>query len=376
MKHRLYIIIPTVLFALILSAGCGNQNQAEKAEIIDSIPEKVNESKILRQFFDKTGHIINQKNIPAMVSADDVFTNKHNYHLIDIRTHSAYVKGHIDGAVNVKKEDLFDYMKFRISASNFDKIVFICYTNQSASYVAMMFRLLGYGNVYSMKYGMSACDRATAETKWWKNVSNKYASALETESNPKNKKSKYPKIMTGKKNAYEILEARVKLLLKKSKFTVKADDVFANPEKYYIVNYWPEEYYLKGHIPGAVQYTPKKSLIPQTKLSTLPINKPIALYCYTGQHAAFVVAYLQVLGYEAYSVSYAANGFMHNKLISSGIGHAYDRNKHFKSYPLVEGELPSLKVNDPTMQTETLNEPEILKPVIKKKQTEDEEGGC
>jgi len=365
-----------LIIGFIILSGCNKNDVSERTEIIDTLSGSTNESDILLTFLENSGNFINDSKIPTMVSVEDVFKNLKNYLIIDIRSKSAYINGHIEGAINVERSELFEYMKSKVTASNYDKIVFVCYTNQSASYVTMMFRLLGYGNAYSMKYGMSSCDRSTAEKKWWKNISSKYVSQLETQSNKKNKKSKkYPKIKTGETNAYKILESQVKRFLNK-KFTVKTEEVFSNPDKYYIINYWPEDHYNTGHIPGAVQYTPKKSLVRMTHLSTLPLKKPIVVYCYTGQHAAFVTAYLNILGYDAYSLSYAANGFMHSKLISSGIGHAYDKSKHFNEYPLVKGEFPTnhKEASGNTLENEAIEDHTLVVPILKN--NTEEEGGC
>ena len=374
MKNITYILLSFAISFSILFSSCGSGGLKKVKELSDSTSVIANESDALFTLLEKSGNFINQKKIPTMLPVGKVTAGKKNFHIIDIRKHKDYVEGHLDGAVNVSLEELFDYMKNKISASTYEKIVFVCYSNHKASYAAMMFRLLGYDNVYSVKWGMSACNKATAEKKWMKNISNEFASKLETKGNPKGAKGNYPTIKTGAKTAYGILEARVKELLKKHNFKVKAKDVFADPSKYYIINYWKLADYAKGHIPGAVQYNPKKSLTRNSELSTLPTDKPIAVYCFTGQHAAFVTAYLQVLGYDAYVIPYSANGFMHNALNSLKIGHAYDAKKHFKQLPLVKGELPSIIVEE--QQANDSEEEDNTAPIIIKKDEKEEEGGC
>ena len=63
-----------------------------------------------------------------------------------------------------------------------------------------------------------------------------------------------------------------------------------------------DQYTDPGHIPGAIQYTPKESLMLEEDLKTLPIDKQIVVYEYAGMTSAFVVAYLRVLGYDAKSI--------------------------------------------------------------------------
>ncbi len=322
---------------------------------------------------EQSGNFINQKRIPTLVSAEKVKANLKKYLVIDVRRHNDYVAGHIDGAVNVAPADLISYMKKNVAAGTYDKIVTVCYAGHRAAFSAMMLQMLGYSNVYSMKWGMSSWDINTAKNKWLKRISDKYASKLEIKDNPKLPKTKLPEIKTGETLGYDILEARADTVLKRLKFEIGVDKVMENPDDYYIINYWPEYNYQKGHLPGAVQYTPKQSLIPEADLLTLPTDKKIVVYCYTGQHASFVAAYLQVLGYDAYALTYGANSFMHSKLTGLKIGHAFTK-ADIMNYPMVQGELPSIKKAGQANDTEQEDNTPV--PVIKKKPKKEEEGGC
>jgi rhodanese-related sulfurtransferase len=365
------ILIPTVFFW----SSCKDKNVDDK---VNKNNTSVNETEILLSFFEQTGNLINHEDMPFMVSVDDVHENLNKYLVIDIRNKEDYINGHIDGAINVEKKKLFSYMTDSVNASAFEKIVLVCYINHSASYAAMMLRLAGYGNVFSMRYGMSACDPAVAQNKWWKAISNQFAGILETKDNPKPEKGNLPQLNTGESRPYKILTKRLIYLFDRFNFVIDAKEVFQNPQNYFIICYWPADHYYKGHIPGAFQYTPKESLTQNAELSTLPIDKPIVVYDYTGQHASFVTAYLQILGYDAYTLHYGANSFMHDKLISLGIGNAYNKTEHFKPYPLVKGEKPSLKeevintVNNPGNE----NNSNPVVPVIKKKDKNKSTGGC
>jgi len=59
----------------------------------------------------------------------------------------------------------------------------------------------------------------------------------------------------------------------------------------YIVSVRKPEHYAAGHIPGAVN-------VKFGELSTLPKDKDILVYCYTGQSASFAAAVLGMLGYD------------------------------------------------------------------------------
>ena len=80
------------------------------------------------------------------------------------------------------------------------------------------------------------------------------------------------------------------------------------------IDYNGADRYAKGHIPQAVQYDPNGSLSSTTDLLTIPTDKRVLVYGPTGQETAYVVAYLNVLGYNAGNLAYGANSFMHKTL--------------------------------------------------------------
>ncbi|MCF6243125.1 MAG: hypothetical protein L3J74_17520 [Bacteroidales bacterium] len=369
MRNKIYSL--SILFFIVLFLGTSCSSDKPKKNLVQEPKKEIKENQVLIKFLEQSGNFINSHRIPTLISADEVYANLKKYFIIDLRGHNAYVNGHINGAVNVAPADLISYMKKNVAAGTYEKIVLVCYSSHRASFSTMLLQLLGYKNVYAMKWGMSSWD--ANNNKWLKATSDKYASRLETKDNPKLPKSSLPEINTGKTLGYDILEARADSVLNRLDFMIKVDKLMENPSEYYIINYWPEYNYKKGHLPGAVQYTPKQSLSRDADLLTLPKDKKIVVYCYTGQHAAMVVAYLQVLGYNAYTLTYGANSFMHSKLTSLKIGHAFTR-KEIKNYPLVQGELPSLKTEGET--NNNLEEEPAPVPVIKKKKVEEEEGGC
>ena len=69
-----------------------------------------------------------------------------------------------------------------------------------------------------------------------------------------------------------------------------------------------------GHIEGAMQYTPKVDIHSDEFLNTLPTDKTVVVYCYSGQTSANMAAYLRVLGYDAVSLVFGANGMIHDEM--------------------------------------------------------------
>ena len=78
---------------------------------------------------------------------------------------------------------------------------------------------------------------------------------------------------------------------------------------YYVNNYFSAEHYTGfGHVDGAVRINPL--LIDDC--SKLDPNGKVVTYCYTGQTSAVITAYLNVLGFDAYSLLFGMNGLSHS----------------------------------------------------------------
>ena len=295
------------------------------------------EFETLVKYLEENSNFIANDAFP-IINADDVKSNLKNpkYHIIDIRSDSWFDYGHIKGAVNLKAEDLLSYFENTIKPKDFEKIVLVCYSGQSASYYAGLLRIAGYDNVYSMKWGMSSWREDFAENAWLKNIDSSHDSDMETAENPKPEAGNHPQLNTGKIEANDILKARLTELFKLpySDFIIKPTDVFENSNTYFIANYTKKENYDLGHIAGSVDYIPGASLTSTTDLFTLPTDQKIVVYGETGLKTAYVVAYLNVLGYNVGNLAYGANGFMNNKLKHQNMD-AFTK-KDINMYPVIE----------------------------------------
>ena len=96
-----------------------------------------------------------------------------------------------------------------------------------------------------------------------------------------------------------------------------------------------------GHSPGTVHYyhEPFYELRSSSSLQTIPTNKEIIIYSYSGQLSAFVVAYLRVLGYNAKSLKYGASQLIYPRLLWSEFTSpfVFDSSK-VMNYPYVIGQ--------------------------------------
>lgn len=229
--------------------------------------------------------------------------------IIDYRSATDFADGHIMGATNMALSDLMS--KVADGTIPKDKTILnVCYTGQTSSAATSVLNLLGY-EAQSLLFGMCSVDTSISGTKKWLEsiAADEHASDLTSTASTTTTPYEFPTLSTGKETAEEIIMARFSV----SGWTKTADDVWDNKANYFIINYWSEaDYVTPGHIPGAYQFTPQMSLKTTEKLNLLPTNKPIVVYCYTGQTSAQVTAYLRILGYDAYSLLFGTNGFAYN----------------------------------------------------------------
>ena len=324
--------LPIFLIAILISATALFSSFTS----LENSTNPPDEFETLVNYLEANNNFINGE-LP-IIMADEVKKNMKDpkFHIIDIRSESWFEYGHIKGAANVKSEDLLTYFENTINPTDFDKIVLVCYSGQSAAYYSSLLRLAGYDNVYNMKWGMSSWREDFANNAWNKNVTNDFASKLETTENAKPEIGTHPVLSTGKTEAKEILKARLEELFAKpyKEFIVKSLDVFENPSNYFIVNYSGADNYNNGHVPGAVQYEPSASLASTADLFTLPADKQVLVYETTGQKAAYVIAYLNVLGYNTGNLAYGQNSFMNDVLIDKGWD-AFTK-KEINMFPVIE----------------------------------------
>jgi rhodanese-related sulfurtransferase len=332
-KCNLLLFTFLMSFMFILSScGNGESPKAKEENTNKEVKvEKSNEFTILSEYLKTNGNYINaaqdQGGAPQFIEATELNDLLGGYVLIlDLRSPKAFAEGHISGAENVSFGTLVNYMKDEVSVDDYDKIVMVCYTGQTSGMATSVLRMMGYNTVYCLKWGMSSWNMKFAEPKWLARISDDYVDAIETTDNPKPAAGDFPEISTGNTDPKEILTEQANRLFAKGfgKMTAKIADVMGDPSAYYIINIATPEAYAAGHIPSAVNYAPKGSLAYDVDLNTLPTDKPILVYCATGQYAAQVVAYLRLLGYDAYTLLYGANSFMHKVLLEKGI-HAFTK---------------------------------------------------
>jgi len=274
-----------------------------------------------------------------VITAENVYLNLDTtgskQYIIDIRAAADFAIGHIKGAKNVAMKDVLTHIKSLSPLP--EKIVITCYAGQSAAYTSSCIMMAGYNNVFSLKWGMSSWDSLFAKDVWLKKMNNtRKTEFVKTASPALPAITTPPTLKTGKTTAAEILKVRIDTLLNtnyNSQASLLEADVYTNKSKYFIINYWPQADYLNiGHIDGSYNYIPKDAFTSAKYLKTLPIDKEIVVYCYTGQTSGFIAAYLRALGYNAKSLRFGANSMIYDDMTSNKFSAS-----EIKGYPYVTG---------------------------------------
>ncbi|HEX2976307.1 MAG TPA: rhodanese-like domain-containing protein, partial [Bacteroidales bacterium] len=315
----IFLIIPVIL------TSCGNNQtslkETGKEQAVTPAKQPVAigaETQLLLKDLKENGDYVNSKDYPSLIKAAIVHENLgKNIHVIDIRTPEQFTQGHIKGAVSKKFGDLPAYFETGIKPFKFDKIVIVSEDGSLASYTTSLLRLMGYSNVYAMRWGMSAWNSDYAKKGWLKDVSGKYEDKLQTMENLRIAGTSLPELNTGLSAGPEIATAMFKKLFEEgtANVLITADEVFANPSAYYIINLERKDKYEDGHIPGAIRYKPESTLGFPEEMSSIPADKTVVVYCGTGHNSGFATAYLRLFGYNARTLRYGNNGFMHDRMI-------------------------------------------------------------
>ena len=213
--------------------------------------------------------------------------------ILDIREPDVYAKEHIKGAVNAPWGTAI--------SDNLDKlpkgktVMVYCYTGQTAGQTVALLNMAGF-DAKSVNLGW---DLGISKVDGVKDV-------VEAKANDFAKVETLtikPEIKTAIENYFKGLDT-VKATNFKN-YKISEDNakklVDSKDSSVVFLSVRSAEDYAKGHIAGAINIPWGKGM--QEKFNTLPKDKKIIVYCYTGQTAGQTVAGLKMLGYDAVSLN-------------------------------------------------------------------------
>ncbi len=256
---------------------------------------------------------------PGTVTAQALHDNLDDYTVVDIRSAEAYLAGHIPGAYNSSLANILTDVGTTIPTDK--TIVIACYSGQSAGHAKIALELMGYEDVKTLGFGMSSWN-STLAGGWNGNVGDNLPAPETTNNNAGLTVHDFPTLAGT--NA-TIVATRVAAMVAAGFQSITWANLQPNLDDYFVVNYFGQADYegtgtvgVPGHIPGAYQFTPYASLGFEQMLENLPSDgTPIVVYCWTGQHSSQVVAALNMLGYNAKSLSYGSNHLFHSSLTAN-----------------------------------------------------------
>jgi rhodanese-related sulfurtransferase len=269
---------------------------------------------------------------PGVIAAQTLYDNLADYTVIDIRSAETYAAGHIQGAYNSSLATLLTDVGTTIPTNK--PFVVACYSGQSAGFAKFALEMMGYEDTKTLGFGMSSWNSTLSTTTWNNpvNVANNLTNPETTNNNAALTWHQYP-VTTGD------VATRVQAMLAGGFKSKKYVDIRDNLGDFFLLNYHNLADYegtgtngVPGHVPGAYQFTPAASLGLTQMLGNLPTDKPIVVYCWTGQQSSQITAYLIMLGYDAYSLSYGANNLYYDSLTNLGV--KWDPTDQ-KEFPLV-----------------------------------------
>ena len=323
MKCRISSYALVLVLITAFAAGCTGKKSDKKTEPVKETavapaPAPGQETVLLLKELETSGDYVNSQQFPSLIKASIVFEElgKNNL-VIDLRPQELYSKGHIKGSVNKRFSDLPEYFETGIKPFEFDKIILVCEDGQASSYTTALLRMMGYGNVYAMRWGMGGWNKTYAEEGWIKGSSGKYESLLDTVTHEIPAPGVMPDLATGLATGKEIADVRFNKLFEEgtAKILVSADEIFSDPSQYFVINLERKDKYDAGHIPGAVRYKPESTLGFPDMMATIPADRTVVIYCGTGHNSAFASAFLRLFGYDARTLRYGNNSFMHDMMV-------------------------------------------------------------
>jgi len=324
----------TLVFAFVSSLffmGCSDKKNDEPQ------PEKQDRFEILKNYLTNQNLDLNDILTDWITTAENVHNTmidtdpSNDYFIIDIRSADDYEEGHIEGAVHSTLGGILE----KAQDASGKPIIVVCYSGQSAGHGVVALRMSGYTNAKVMMWGMCSWNAETAGS--WNSNTGDDGIGSSNWMFPYNINDKTthvaPQLMyDATAGGADVLEAQIAKLLEGGFKGILGTEVLGNPLGYFTNNYWAladvEQY---GNINNAYRINPLT--LANGEFLNLDASQDIVTYCWTGQTSSMITAYLNVIGYNAYSLKFGVNSLIYSNLEAHNWSAAQIMN-----YPLVKSQ--------------------------------------
>lgn len=280
--RSLKIII--LLFTIVtLAMSCKNANQIkERAKA--NMPVEV--AKIVKAVAPNNLGKINKLDVASFEAILKTAT------LIDVRTLEEFTEGHLKGAVNIdfKNRTFPDY----INAISKNKVVAVyCRSGNRSGKAAIIMQSLGFKEIYDLDGGYKAWNSKKKEITKDDNIVNKKLQETLTKGDLKRSP------ITGKSHQIDVAEFNT--LVQSGKVT--------------LVDVRTVKEFAQGHITGAINVDWKNRHFATNALKTITNDKPIAIYCRSGNRATRAMYAMSALGFnEVYNLKNGVKSWISAKM--------------------------------------------------------------
>ncbi len=262
-----------VVFILLLASSCKNADEIKARALVNA--EKVNKTIVKAELPKGLGKVHKSSVTEFKKALDDNIGI-----LVDIRTPEEYTKGHLANAVNINfKKRTFPLY---ITAIAKDKPVLIyCRSGNRSGKAALLMQALGFKEIYDLAKGFKGWN---AEKQPITIEDNEATKKLQNQF--KSKAHEF-KAIVGKEHQVGVNE--FEKLVKENKVT--------------LVDVRTAKEFAEGHIAGAINIDWKNRHFAENAIKNITNEKPVAIYCRSGNRATKAMYVLGALGFnEVYNL--------------------------------------------------------------------------
>jgi rhodanese-related sulfurtransferase len=230
--------------------------------------------------------------------------------VVSVRAAEHYDIGHVPGAINIPWRTVGNVGALDELPTD-QQIVVYCYTGHTGAVATACLNAMGY-NAVNMKYGMVAWtqdEEIRVAAPFSEETSNDFPTV--TEPTVPEEEFDLPVLdVTDSTDEAEIIRAAVESYLSaETPPTIAAADLFDllndgdETNDPFVISVRSAEQYALGHIEGAINI-PWKAIAEAENLRSIPPDRDIVVYCYTGHSGGLATTVLILLGYNATNMKF------------------------------------------------------------------------